>query len=130
MKSNNTSQWNIKIIANRFEECVSVFDRLPGEKMSTGAGFWPDIVYTENELSEQEKREKTYLRPLPEEITRAEEMLTWITWVNEGERNLIWLRAQRMSWRNIKRETGFPVTTARRYWTTALEKIIDNLKNQ
>lgn len=112
-----------KNIAERFEECVRTLERLPGGQPLGYAKYWP-----ERPVKPSRSDGRSRLQATPEQITRMEETLTWITWVNHGERNLIWLRAYRTPWRAIARETGFPKTSAQRYWQNALNKIADILK--
>ncbi len=130
MEINKNEQWTAEIIAERFDECVSVIQRLPGGISMGCKSFWPEIQYTPQEIAKQEKKLSTRLRPLPDAIDRSEECLTWITWVNQGERNLIWLRAHGVSWRGVSRETGFPRTSAQRYWEAALQKISNQLNSR
>ncbi len=130
MELKKTQEWTAEIVANRFEECVSVLKRLPNGISMGCKTFWPEIKYTPEEIARQEKKKFTTVTPSPAAIDRAEECLSWITWVGHGERNLIWLRAQRVSWRGIQRETGYPRTSAQRYWTIALEKVADILESR
>lgn len=116
-------------IALRFEECVSTLRKLPGERSLGYVSYWPEIKYDRRELARQEVQ-PIRLRPTPDQITRMEETLSWITYVNHGERNLIWLRAYRTPWRVISRETGFPRTSAQRYWQGALIKISERLAQE
>ena len=116
-------------VALRFEECVSTLRKLPGEQSLGYVSYWPEIKYDRRELARQEVQ-PIRLRPTPDQITRMDETLSWITYVNHGERNLIWLRAYRTPWRVISRETGFPRTSAQRYWQVALIKIAERLAQE
>ena len=113
-------------VALRFEECVSTLRKLPGERSLGYVSYWPEIKYDQRELARQ-AAPPVRLRATPDQITRMEETLTWITWVGCGECHLIWLRAYRTPWRVISRETGFPRTSAQRYWQGALSKIATKL---
>lgn len=113
-------------IALRFEECVSTLHKLPGEKSLGYKNYWPEIHYDQRELARQEVQ-PIRLRPTPDQITRMEETLTWITWIDECERKLIWLRAYHTPWRVISRETGLARTSAQRYWQRALMKVEERL---
>ncbi len=123
------NNFTLEYIALRFEECVSTLRKLPGERSLGYVSYWPEIKYDRRELARQEVQ-PIRLRPTPDQITRMEETLSWITYVNHGERNLIWLRAYRMPWRVISRETGFPRTSAQRYWQGALIKIAKRLAQE
>jgi len=114
-------------IAARFEACVTTLNRLPGERSLGYASYWPDIVYTPRELAGQDTR-PLRVQATPKEIALMEEALGWIHWVNSAERKLIWLRAYRTPWRVIARETGYPRTSAQRYWQGALTKIAQRLE--
>lgn len=116
-------------IALRFEECVSTLRKLPGERSLGYVSYWPEIKCDRRELARQEVQ-PIRLRPTPDQITRMEETLSWIAFVNHGERHLIWLRAYRTPWRAISRETGFPRTSAQRYWQGALIKIAERLAQE
>ncbi len=129
MEVNKNQQWTAEGVAERFEECVDVINKLPGGISMGCKSFWPEIQYTPQEIAKQEKKSITRLRPLPDAIDRAEECLTWITWVNHGERNLIWLRAHGVGWKGISRDTGFPIRSAQRYWLDARKKIAERLNS-
>ena len=109
-------------VAQRFEECAWVFDRLPNQVRMGFSNCWPEIKLTPRELSRQEA-EPIRLRPLPDAIDRAEETLSWIQWIKPEHRNLVWLRAHKFSWREIARRTGFPKTTAERHWQNTLAEV-------
>ena len=121
--------WTAEVVAKRFEEAVEILKKLPGGTVRGYATFWPEVIYTPAELARQAPQ-PIKLNALPEQITHMEQTLPWIEWVNEGERNLIWLRAYRMSWRDIARRTGFPKTSAQRYWQVALTKIAARLEEE
>ncbi len=121
--------WTTGMVAKRFEEAVETLNKLPGGSVRGYATFWPDVIYTTTELARQTPK-SVKLNALPEQITRMEETLTWIEWANEAERKLIWLRAYRMTWRDIARRTGYPKTSGQRYWQGALVKIIERLEEE
>jgi len=122
-----SQSWTKEMVAERFEACVNTLRKLPSDGPRGYVSAWPDIVYTPREIARQEPK-PIRLAALPEEITRMEETLGWISWVNQAERKLIWLRAYRVPWRAIARETGFPKTSAQRYWEVALSKIARKLE--
>jgi len=123
------AEWTAEQVAQRFEECVSTLRKIPGERSLGYVSYWPDIKLEPRELARQEAR-PVRLNATPDQITRMEETLSWVTWINHGERNLVWLRAYRTPWRAISRETGFPRTSAQRYWQGALLKIAERLERE
>lgn len=116
------SERAIKQIEQRFEECVTVLRRLPGGHKLSYAKCWPEIIYSARELAQQEPT-PIRLSATPDQITRMDETLSWLGWINQGERRLIWLRADRIAWRTVSLKTGFPKTSAQRYYRCALMKI-------
>jgi hypothetical protein len=121
--------WTEALVAKRFEACVQTLRKLPPVRVGGYVSTWPDIVYTPQEINRQEPKPIRFTAS-PDEITRMEETLTWFPWVNEAERKLIWLRADRVPWRVIARKTGFPKTSAQRYWQVALSKIARRLETE
>ena len=115
-------EWTPEKVAQRFEECVWVLHRMPDGGGSSSIGYWPKIIYTQQELNRQPPR-PLRLRPLPDAIDRCEETLKWILYVREEYRNIIWLRAYRTPWREISRQTGFTRTSAQRYWVGELREV-------
>lgn len=114
-------------VAQRFEECVWVFDQLPSALRLDFVNAWPEITCTPQEIRRQTP-DPIRLRPLPDAIDRAEETLRWIQCVTQDRRRLIWLRAQHYSWREIARRTGLPKSSAHRYWHQGLTTIIHYLQ--
>jgi len=103
----------------RFEESVSTLRKLPGARRLGTISYWPDIIYNERELARQAPT-PIKLWATPEQITRMDETLSWLKWINQRQRRLIWLRAEGARWREIACRTGFPKTSAQRYWQRAL----------
>ena len=120
-------RWTEEMVAERFQACANTLRKLPAVHVGGYVSTWPDIVYTPQEINRQEPKPIRFTAS-PDEITRMEETLTWFPWVNESERKLLWLRAERVPWRVIARKTGFPKTSAQRYWQVALSKIARRLE--
>lgn len=68
--------------------------------------------------------------PTPDAISRMEETIQWIFWLDdEEERRLIWLRAERVYWKQICWRLGCGRTKAWQMWTYALLKIVTRLNS-
>jgi hypothetical protein len=65
--------------------------------------------------------------PAPEAIDRMLETMRWVLWLQEEERHLVWMRAERHRWRDICTRFGCDRTTAWRRWQKALQTVADHL---
>ena len=120
------SEKHTKQVAQRFEECITILRRLPGGHKLGYANCWPKIIFSARELAGQEP-EPIRLSATPDQVTRMDETLSWLGWINQAERRLIWLRADRIPWRVVSLETGFPRSSAQRYYIGALMKVAKRL---
>jgi hypothetical protein len=122
------TKWSPRLIADRMEEAVSTLRRLPPVTVQGYFNLWPAIKYTEREIWEMEKLPMRLGPPSAQAISRMEETLEWITWLDEvDERRLIWLRASKVRWKVICARIGTDRSTAWRYWVIALTKIATRL---
>ena len=128
MAKHTRKDWTVTEVADRFEEAVRTLRRLPKPVGQGYINVWPPIVRT---VWEQMAMEKMPLRlgpPLPEAISRMEETLNWIFLLeDEDERRIVWLRAERIYWKQICWRMGIGKTKARELWTLALLKIVYRL---
>ena len=118
--------WTTEQVAQRFDEAVSVLDVLPQPKSLGYAKRWPDMLYLPRELARQTPTPMR-LQATPQQVTRMEETLTWITWVQPQTRQLIWYRAEALPWRLIAKRVGLSKTTAQRHWQKGLQVIANKL---
>ncbi|MBR1399044.1 MAG: hypothetical protein IJ564_02570 [Alphaproteobacteria bacterium] len=107
-------------IMERFEEAVIIAKRLPSVKPAGYKTAWPDIIYTEIEILQQDKK-TIRLLPTPEQLTRLDEVLDWIVVLTEVERKLIWLRANHEPWRDVCFKLGMCRSAANEKLNSALD---------
>ena len=121
-------KWTVTDIANRFEQAVKTLRRMPPVVIKGYFNTWPPIVRT---IVEQMQAEQEPLRrgpPSAEAISRMEETIQWIFLLDdEDERRLIWLRAERVQWKQICWRIGCGRTKAWQMWVMALLKIVTRL---
>ena len=121
-------KWTVTDIADRFEEAVKTLRRMPPVIIKGYFNTGPPIVRT---IVEQMQAEREPLRrgpPSPEAISRMEETIQWIFLLDdEDERRLIWLRAERVHWKQICWRIGCGRTKAWQMWVMALLKIVTRL---
>ena len=119
-----------KEVMKRFEECIFVFKYLPNVGPSKRMTCWPEIVYTSEEIREQMMTPLRFI-PTTDQITRAEEVLTWGHLLTQEQRIIIWARASRRSWRFICIKIGKSRTQANTILNVGLNNITDFLnKNE
>lgn len=122
------NKWTVLKVADHFDEAVRTLKRLPKVKMTGYFNSWPDHTRT---VAEQLQAAKTPLKlppPTPEAITRMQECLEWICWLDEeDERLLVWMRSSGVSWKLICRRVGYGRTKAWQKYCVALLKIVTRL---
>jgi hypothetical protein len=121
-------RYTVTDVADRFEEAASTLRRLPAVHVQGYFNLMPDVVRTSVEIMQMEPEERRAGPPTAEAISRMEEVLDWIFLLeNEEERRLVWLRAERVYWKQICWRLGCGRTKAWQMWTYALLKITTRL---
>lgn len=119
--------WTVTDIADRFEEAAQTLKRMPPVKVQGYSNAWPEIVRTVMEQLQADQLPMRLGPPLPDAISRMEETIQWVFWLEEDERRLVWLRAERVYWKQICWRLGCGRTKAWQMWTVALLKIATRL---
>lgn len=122
-----SGKWTVTDIADRFEEAAQTLRRLPPVKIQGYQNAWPEVVLTTMELLQSDKLPMRLGPPAADAISRMEETFDWIFWLEEDERRLIWLRAERVVWKKICWRFGCGRTKAWQMWCVALLKIATRL---
>ena len=121
-------KWTVTDVADRFEEAAYTLKRLPPVKVQGYFNVYPEVIRTSIEIMQGEKLPMRLGPPSAAAISRMEETLEWIFWLDdEDERRLVWLRAARVPWRPICYRIGCGRTKAWQMWTYALLKIVTRL---
>ena len=127
--SKHIENWTVTDVADRFEEAAQTLKRLPPVKVQGYSSTWPEIVRTVMEQLQADRLPMRLGPPLPDAISRMEETINWVFWLEEDERRLVWLRAARVPWRPICWQLGCGRTKAWQMWTIALLKIATRLNS-
>lgn len=124
-------KWTVTDVAERFEEAVATLRRLPPVKVQKHFNSWPVVVHSTVELLRQEKKPLKLGPPSASAISRMEECFDWIFWLEgETERRIVWLRAQKVYWKQICWRVGYSRTKAWEIHTIALLKIVTRLNTR
>ena len=109
------AEWTVERVAERFREAAITAHRLPPVRVQGYFNTWPAI---------------RRFPPAPETVERMLETMRWVLWLEEEERHLVWMRAERHRWRDICARFGCDRTTAWRRWQRALSIVADRLNGE
>lgn len=122
--------WTPEQVEARLVEAADVMARLPPVRVQGYFNTWPGIV---PEFSDLVGREPPALRrppPLPAAITRMEEALAWLRWLEPDDAKLVWARAEGTPWKALCWRFGMSRATANRRWDYALAVIVWRLEGR
>lgn len=121
-------KYTVTDVAERFEEAAQTLHRLPRVGVQGYFNAMPEVIRTAAETLQEEKLPMRLGPPSAEAISKMEEVLEWIWWLDdEDERRLVWLRAERVVWKRICWRLGCGRTKAWQMWTYSLLKIVTRL---
>ena len=124
MNPEQSEKWTAELVEAQFEEAIYTLKRLPPVRVQGYFNAWPDIVRTTQEIQQAKKQPLRLGPPSAAAIDRMEACLEWICWLeNITERDVVWLRAQKVVWKRICAQIGYGRTKAWEIHTMALCKI-------
>ena len=111
-------------IAERLHEAARTAHRLPPVKVQGYFNAWPAIkrMPWENLGAEPEP---IRIPPSPEAVERMLEVMSWMVCLEEEQRHLLWMRAERHPWRKICARMGCDRTTAWRRWKMVIASLAE-----
>jgi hypothetical protein len=111
---------------SRLAEAADALRRLNmhGIKPSGLRSQWPDIVHRTEDAYGWTAERMRPPRPSPAQITRMDEAIGWLLWLDAEERKLVWARSMGLSWRKIEDLDGRSVRTLQNLFTGALRRIL------
>lgn len=117
----------VEQLAKRYREAWVISRRVPSGLQLGYSAYWPEFNPNRWEVYHSEG-----IRAKPEPVSadgvdRMVECMRWLRWLSEDERELVWMRASGMSWRDIASSSGIPRTTVSRHWHRALLQVILSL---
>ena len=116
-------------LADRFEEMADVLKSFPPAVRKEKVNFWPEFPSDPNQSYGY--GEYTISRPKPsgEQIDRCDQSLLWLLYLDKQQKELIWARASKFSWRKIAAMMGCNKDTAKLKWTVILMELIEKLRH-
>lgn len=116
-------------VEERLEEAVRTLRRLPDHRPLGYFNTWPIVVRSAWEIACMEKRPMKVLAT-PEGISRMEECFGWLFWLTADDARIVWMRAEKASFRVIARRFGMSRMMAWRRWASALALISTRISQQ
>lgn len=120
----------LKQVADRFAEAADTGHRLPPVRVQGYFNLWPPYLRQSWEGFAERDYDYHPLPPAPAAIDRMMETIEWLEWVEEDQRHILWMRADRYDWKAVCRRIGRTRQTAYRRWLQALQAIVEGLNEQ
>lgn len=108
------------MIEERFVDAADVMKRLPDVRVPGYFNTWPKIFHEFADLVGQEPPRLRRPPPAPSAISRMEEALGWLTWLEPIDRKIVWLRASGERWKAVCYQVGLARAAANEHWLYAL----------
>jgi hypothetical protein len=113
-------RWTESMIEERFVEAADVMKRLPDVCVPGHFNTWPRMLYEFSDLVSQEPSRITRVRPNAAAISRMEETLDWLKWLDTIDRKVVWLRASGERWKTVCWKVWLHRAAAHEHWLYAL----------
>ena len=109
----HVTEWTTNMVEDRLLEAADVLTRLPDVRVHGYYGLWPKMILQFSDLVGQEPPKLRRPPPSPETISRMEQTVPWLTWLEPRDAKLVWARAERSPWKVICWRFGISRATAR-----------------
>jgi len=107
-------------IEARFVDAADVMKRLPGLRVPGYFNTWPTMMKEFSDLVGQEPVRMRRPPPPPDAISRMEQTLEWLRWLEPEDARIVWMRASGERWKAICWKVGLARTAANQRWVYAL----------
>jgi hypothetical protein len=121
------TDWTIEAVAERLTDADQIARRLPPVRVQGYYNVWPLFVRTEYERMAGDDPPPRRFPPDPKAVDRMLEVMAWMQWLEQEQRLLVWMRAQRYPWSDIAKRNACSVSTAQRRWQSALSVLCTRL---
>ena len=116
-------KWTVEIVGTRLEDAAQVMRRLPPVRVPGYFNTWPSMMVEFADCVGREPRPMRLPPPSSIAITRMEEALAWLRWLERDDVKLVWARSERTPWKAICCRFGISRATANRRHQYALSLI-------
>ncbi len=122
--------WTPELVKARLAEAADTLRRLPSARIRARLTAWPDVVQSASTAYGYEAARTRPAAPTPEAISRMDETLGWLFWVENEGRRLLWARAMGVPWRRLEDLDGRSHVTLKRAHDRLLDEIARRLNGK
>jgi hypothetical protein len=122
--------WTPRLVEALFEEAAASARALPELRVGGFFNTWPGIKRSSVEVASMTPGLPRRSIPSPTAITRMDEVMLWLRWLDREDQKLVWDRANRRPWKLIAHDRSIDRTTAWRRWTIAIATIAARLNGE
>ncbi|MBC7134897.1 DUF6362 family protein [Oceanibaculum nanhaiense] len=122
--------WTPELVKARLAEAADTLRRLPSARIRARLTAWPDVVQSAATAYGYEAARTRPAAPSPEAISRMDETLGWLFWVENDGRRLLWARAMGVPWRRLEDLDGRSHVTLKRAHDRLLDEIARRLNGK
>ena len=112
--------WTVEIVEARLIEAAAVIRRLPPVRVPGYFNTWPSMVVEFADRVGQEPQPMRLPPPSPAAISRMEEALGWLPWLEPIDAKIVWRRASGERWKSICWKVGLERAAANEHFQYAL----------
>ena len=112
--------WTPSMIEERFVEAADVMKRLPEVRVPGYYSLWPKALHEFADLVGQEPPRLRRPPPAPAAISRMEETLGWLAWLEPVDAKIVWFRANGERWKTVCCKVGLSRAAANERWLYGL----------
>jgi hypothetical protein len=110
------TDWTPSLVEDRLEEAADVLKRLPEQKVQGYFNVWPDMVQSFADKVGQMPVPMRRPPPSAASISRMDETMMWVGYLDVEDARLVWARAEKAPWKEICWGFGIARATAFRRW--------------
>ena len=117
------TDWTPSLVEDRLEEAADVLKRLPEQKVQGYFNVWPDMVQSFADKVGQMPVPMRRPPPSAASISRMDETMMWVGYLDVEDARLVWMRSERKHWKEICWGFGISRSTAIRRHKFAISVI-------
>ena len=122
--------WTPSLVEECFVEAAAVMKRLPEVRVPGYFNTWPKMLVEFADRVGQQPEPMRLPPPSLDAISRMEEALGWLHWLEPIDAKIVWLRAAGEPWKAICWKVGLVRSAAHQHWQYALSVIVLRLSGR